>query len=39
MANRFSKSDLEYMVDNAIEVLDDACDFTSSREDLANAVR
>ena len=38
MANGFSKADLEDMVDNAIEVLDDACDVASSREDLANAV-
>jgi hypothetical protein len=38
MANGYSKADLEDMVDNAIEVLDDACDVASSREDLANAV-
>jgi hypothetical protein len=38
MANGFSKADLEDMVDNAIEVLDDACDVASSREDLAGAV-
>jgi hypothetical protein len=38
MPNGFSKADLEDMVDNAIEVLDDACDVASSREDLANAV-
>ena len=38
MANGYSKADLEDMVENAIEVLDDACDVASSREDLANAV-
>jgi hypothetical protein len=38
MANGFSKSELEDLIDNAIEVLDDACDVASSREDLANAV-
>ena len=38
MANGYSKSDLQDMVDNAIEVLDDACDVASSREDLAGAV-
>jgi hypothetical protein len=38
MATGYSKADLEDMVDNAIEVLDGACDVTSSREDLANAV-
>ena len=34
----FSKSELEGMVDDAIDVLDDAYDPASSREDLANAV-
>jgi hypothetical protein len=37
-SNGFSKADYEDMVDRAIDVLDDACDVASSREDLANAV-
>jgi hypothetical protein len=32
-ANGYSKADLEDMVDRAIDVLDDACDVASSRED------
>jgi hypothetical protein len=38
MANGFSKSDLEDMVDRAIDVLDDAYEPATTREDLANAV-
>lgn len=33
-----SKADLEDQIDRAIEVLDDADDVASSREDLANAL-
>jgi hypothetical protein len=36
--NGYSKADLEDMVERAIDVLDDACDVASSREELANAV-
>ena len=38
MANGYSKADLQDMVNNAIEVLDDAYDPASTREELANAV-
>lgn len=38
MANGYSKSDLQDMVDRAIDVLDDAYAPETSREDLASAV-